>query len=135
MKFVFNDGGRAAAGWNEHSQDCVTRSIAVATRRPYKQVFTELLSRAPRKSPILGVHTETKWFRKYMTEAGWRWIELRRRRKKTFMRADQLPRRRLIVAVSRHYTAVINHAVHDDHDPTRNGTRHVHGYWIKDSRK
>ena len=36
---------------------------------------------------------------------------------------------RLIVAVSRHYCAVIDGVIHDLYDPSRNGTRCVYGYW------
>ena len=40
--FVFNDGGRAEAGFKGSTGDCVTRAIAIAMRLPYKQVYKEL---------------------------------------------------------------------------------------------
>ena len=39
MKFVFNDGGREAAGFKGTTGDCVCRSIAIAADRPYKEVY------------------------------------------------------------------------------------------------
>ena len=39
MKFNFNDGGRAAAGFKGQAGDCVTRAIAIATGLPYRQVY------------------------------------------------------------------------------------------------
>ena len=45
------------------------------------------------------------------------------------LRADELPAGRLVVRLSRHVCAVVDGTVHDNHDPRRNGTRCVYGYW------
>ena len=50
---------------------------------------------------------------------------------KTHLRSDELPKGRLIVQVSKHYTAVIDGVIHDTFDPSRGGTRCVYGYWVK----
>jgi len=34
-----------------------------------------------------------------------------------------------VVACSKHYTAVIDGVIHDTHDPSRDGTRAVYGYY------
>lgn len=34
--FVYDDGGRADAGYRGDTRDCVTRAIAIATGRPYR---------------------------------------------------------------------------------------------------
>lgn len=34
--FIFNDGGRAAAGFRGKAGDCVCRAIAIAAERPYR---------------------------------------------------------------------------------------------------
>jgi hypothetical protein len=47
------------------------------------------------------------------------------------LRADELPAGRIICQVSRHLCAVIDGVVYDTHDPTRDGTRCVYGYWHK----
>ena len=39
QRFIFNDGGRKAAGYHGHTGDCVTRSIAIVTGKPYKEVY------------------------------------------------------------------------------------------------
>lgn len=39
MKFVYNDGGRAEAGYIGDTRDCVCRAIAIAAQRPYKEVY------------------------------------------------------------------------------------------------
>lgn len=50
---------------------------------------------------------------------------------KVHLTSNELPAGRLIVKVSKHLTAVINGVVHDTHDPSREGTRCVYGYYIK----
>ena len=40
MDFVKTDGGRICKTFKN---DCVVRSISIATRRPYREVFTELM--------------------------------------------------------------------------------------------
>ena len=50
---------------------------------------------------------------------------------KVHLRADELPSGRLIVSVSKHLTAVIDGVIHDNHDPSRDGTRCVYGYFSK----
>lgn len=39
MRWQFNDGGRAAAGYKGSTGDCVVRSIAIATGRPYQEIY------------------------------------------------------------------------------------------------
>ena len=45
------------------------------------------------------------------------------------LRADELPKGNLIVSVSSHFVAMIDGVIHDTHDPSRQGTRCVYGYW------
>jgi hypothetical protein len=49
---------------------------------------------------------------------------------KVHLREGELPMGRLVVNLSKHFTAVIDGVVYDTHDPTRDGTRCVYGYWI-----
>lgn len=50
---------------------------------------------------------------------------------KVHMRVDELPMRRLIVSLSKHYTAVIDGVIYDTHNPHCDGTRCVYDYWSK----
>ena len=54
MLWQYNDGGRAAAGYKGQTGDCVTRAIAIATERPYREVYDALFdaSRADRDTNI-----------------------------------------------------------------------------------
>lgn len=43
MKFVYDDGGRAAAGFKgKKVGDCICRAVAIATGKPYRDVHNEL---------------------------------------------------------------------------------------------
>jgi hypothetical protein len=37
--WVYDDGGRAAAGYKGEAGDCVCRAIAIATETPYQQIY------------------------------------------------------------------------------------------------
>jgi hypothetical protein len=40
--FIFNDGGRAEAGYKGQTGDCVCRSICIVTGKPYDEVYQAL---------------------------------------------------------------------------------------------
>lgn len=160
MPFVWNDGGRLAADFKGNAGDCVVRAVAIATSQPYREVYDALSNgaRTQRKtkrgraksSARDGVNTRRKWFKDYMAACGWRWVPTMGIGTgcTVHLAAGELPPGRLIVAVSKHYTAVIDGVVHDTWDPQRttheigakNGERYtrayercVYGYWIANS--
>ncbi len=131
MTVVFDDGGRSAAGFEGRTGDCVTRSIAIAADLPYREVY-EVLSTGCRAQRVTrrtrrrasarnGVNTNRKWFREYMAALGFQWVPTMRIGSgcRVHLAEGELPAGRLIVALSRHYTAVIDGVIHDTHDPQR----------------
>lgn len=142
MKFVIDDGGRAAAGFRGQTGDCVCRAIAIAAERPYAEVYAALNGAADRERPRrgkkrssarTGVHKVT--IRRYLTDLGWHWVPTMQIGSgcKVHLCGGELPSGRLIVSVSRHLVAVIDGVVHDTHDPSRDGTRCVYGYFTKEA--
>lgn len=139
MKFIFDDGGRAAAGYKGTTGDCVTRAIAIATGKPYQEIYDALnvlgLSERTGKrkrgtsNARLGVYKGTK--RKYLESLGWTWTPTMfiGQGCKVHLKAEELPFGRLVVAVSKHSVAVVDGVIHDTHDPSRNETRCVYGYF------
>jgi hypothetical protein len=137
--FRLDDGGRKAAGFKGAAGDCVCRSIAIATGKPYAEVYDDLnaAGKAERKSKKrrskssarTGVYKAT--IRRYMKSIGWTWTPTMQIGQgcKVHLRADELPPGRLVVSVSRHTTAVIGGVIHDTYDPAREGTRCVYGYY------
>lgn len=141
MAFQFNDGGRKVAGYKGDAGDCVCRSIAIATERPYQEIYDGLNEAAKserrskrkrgRSSARTGVHRAT--LRRYLAGLGWEWTPTMQIGSgcKVHLRADELPSGRLIVSVSRHITTMIDGVIQDTFDPSRDGTRCVYGYWSK----
>lgn len=141
VRYVYDDGGRAAAGFRGVTGDCVTRAIAIAAQLPYREVYDDLNAigskerrskrRRRRSSARTGVHIPTT--RRYLASIGWRWVPTMAvgRGCTTHLRPEELPGGRLIVSVSRHMVAVIDGVIHDTHDPSRDGMRCVYGYFHK----
>lgn len=139
--FVKDDGGRADAGFKGTAGDCVTRAIAIATGKPYAEVYQELnqagkSERAGKRkrgksSARTGVYKTT--IRKYMESIGWTWVPTMQIGQgcKTHLRGDELPGGRIVASVSKHLVAVIDGAIHDTFDCSRQGQRCVYGYYIK----
>ncbi len=139
MDFVFHDGGRTAAGYKGSTGDCVTRSIAIATGKPYQEVYdalnrfaqAESLGKRKRRrsNSRTGVFRAT--YQRYLESLGWRWTTTMTIGSgcKVHLRASELPRGPLLVKVSRHLTAVIDGVLYDTHNCSRGGTRCVYGYF------
>ena len=139
MTFVYDDGGRKAAGYKGSADDCATRAVAIATGKPYQEVYdaindiakTERTSKRKKgkSNARTGVYTAT--FRRYMDSIGWTWVPTMSIGSgcKVHVKADELPTGRLILNVSKHFTTMIDGVLHDTHDCSRNGTRCVYGYW------
>lgn len=141
MSFKYNDGGRAEAGYKGTAGDCACRAIAIATGMSYQDAYdlinkTALTERhGKRKRGVsnarTGVYKQT--LRKIMLELGWKWTPTMFVGSgcNVHLKAEELPKGTLVVAVSKHYVAVIDGAVNDTHDPTRQGKRCVYGYYQK----
>jgi hypothetical protein len=141
MKFQYDDGGRAEAGYKGTTGDCVVRAIAIATEKPYQEIYDALNELAKterigkRKKRIsnarTGVYRQT--LRKYLGSMGWEFHPTMHIGSgcKVHLRADELPMGRLVVSVSRHMVAVIDGTIHDLDDCSRDGTRCVYGYFRK----
>jgi hypothetical protein len=139
MQYVYNDGGRAAAGYKGRASDCVTRAIAIATGTDYQTVYdainqagkTERQVKGRRSTARQGVYKRTQ--RRFLAGLNWTWVPTMHIGQgcKVHLRKEELPSGKLIVAVSRHMTTVIDGVIHDTHDPSRGGTRCVYGYYHK----
>ena len=141
MKFQFNDGGRAAAGFRQkkHCGDCVCRAIAIATGRPYGEIYALILNYAKQErtgkrkrgisDPENGVYRTTE--RKVMNALGWEWVPTIGIGTgcRVHLCADELPAGRIVVNVSHHFTAVVDGVINDTYDPSRGETRCVYGYY------
>jgi hypothetical protein len=137
MKFIYDDGGREAAGFKGKTGDCVCRAIAIATETPYKEVYNRLNEialnekRKKKSSARTGVYKYTT--KKYMISIGWKWNPTMQIGSgcKVHLTSEELPSGRLVVSVTNHLVAVIDGTIHDIQNPSRDGKRCVYGYWTK----
>jgi hypothetical protein len=141
--WTFDDGGRKAAGFKGSTGDCVYRAIAIATGTPYDQVCAMVANAAfyerpgakrrkgRRSNQKNGVFKATidRIMRDNFPQ--WKWTPTMSIGSgcKVHVRADELPKGKIILSLSKHLAAMIDGVVHDTHDPSRGGTRCVYGYW------
>lgn len=131
LNVIIDDGGRSKYFKAPRVGDCVTRAIAIATQRDYKEVYDDLF-RLSGESPRDGVKKSA--IKKYMNAIGWEFIPLMKIGSgcKAHLAEGEVPMdERIICSVSGHYVAVIYGEVHDTYDSTREGQRCVYGYWHK----
>ena len=138
--FIFDDGGRATAGYKGTTCDCVVRSISIATGLPYQKVYADLnklvkdshqTKTARRSNSRSGMGR--RFYQAYLESLGWEWVAIMKIGIgcKMHLRKDELPKGRIIARVSKHMVAVIDGIIHDTFDPSRDGTRCVYGYFRK----
>ena len=148
VTYEFDDGGRNAAGWKGTGGDCVTRAIAIASGRPYREVYDRLAEgnatqrrskrervaqgRTGRRTALHGIFTKRKWLKDSMKELGFVWTATMGIGTgcQVHVRADELPPEgRLVLSLSKHYAAYVDGVLRDTHDCSRDGTRCVYGYY------
>lgn len=135
MKLIVTDGGRKDAGLRGNwAGDCVIRSIALASDVPYKRIyghFKMMLANELGYVPEDGILTQKPAFKRYMVASGFVWNITCRigSRERVHMNAKELPKGRLVLSLSKHYSCVIDHVIYDSYDPSNDGTRMVYGFW------
>jgi len=144
MKHQHDDGGREAAGFKGKAGDCVTRAIAIATGKPYADVYDDLMARnanfrdtsrsraaSRMKSNTVRNGVFRKVYQEYLESLGWEWVPTMKVGEgcRVHLRQDELPGGNIIVRLSRHLAAVKDGVLHDTHDCSRGGTRCVYGYF------
>jgi hypothetical protein len=147
-RWVYDDGGRKRAGYRGEGP-CVVRAIAIATEKPYREVY-EALRAATCSCAIMAFYTPSlanhfraesrngfkpdegsppAVFRPYLVSLGWLHTPITNR--KIYLRANQLPSGRIIVEVRNHLVAVIDGVIHDTYNSGMNGRRPVTDYYTK----
>lgn len=128
MKYVYNDGGRSKYFKGE-ARDCVTRAIAIATNRDYKEVYNEV-AKIIGYTPRNGV--KKKDTKKVMEKLGFKWIPCMGIGTgcTIHLKENELPNGIIICRVTGHICCVIDKVINDTFDPSRDETRCVYGYWI-----
>lgn len=139
MEIIYTDGGRSKYFKAVEVGDCVTRAVAIATDRDYKEVYDEINEFAKRErrgkhsksNARNGVRKQTT--RKYLESLGWVFVPTMQIGAgcKVHLNKDELPSGTIIVKVSHHLACVKDGVLYDTHDCTRGGERCVYGYYRK----
>lgn len=129
MKFVYNDGGRYKYFTASKVGDCVTRAVAIAVNKDYKEVYDEI-TKLVGYTPRNGVRKKDT--KKIMEHFGGRWVATMNIGSgcKVHLNDRELPKGRIVCNLSGHVTCVIDGVINDTYDCSRNGTRCVYGYWV-----
>lgn len=154
MDWVFNDGGREAAGFKGQTGDCVCRAFAIATGKPYKDVYNDINELAKRErtgknkkktsSARDGVYKNTS--RKLAEQYGFKWIPTMKVGEgcKVHLVADEIPGGTIIVKLTKHLVCVKDGVIQDIYNSSikqyydedgqliTNDRRCVYGYYVKE---
>lgn len=149
MEYIYDDGGRSKYFKGKDVGDCVTRAIAIATGKDYKEVYNDLKALAKKekgsyKSSVRdGVSKRTS--KKYIEQVlGWKRISTMGigTIDRVHFVEDELPMGTLIVQLSRHLVCVKDRVIYDTYNSSEkeyyneygelevNNYRLVYGYWV-----
>lgn len=139
--WVFDDGGRAAAGYKGTTGDCACRAVAITSGLPYQEVYDRMIEMSKRERkgkrkrgvshPRTGVY-RALMHRLLVDEFGWTWTPLMGIGTGCthHLVAEELPKTgRHVLSLSKHYAALVDGKVRDTYVDDRGGTRCVYGYW------
>lgn len=151
-EFIFDDGGREAAGFKGFTGDCVIRAISITYNgTSYREIYDEIHERqkhwlantkAGRRqqllrphitgSPRQGVYKEV--YKPLLADLGYEWTPTMGIGTGCTVHVTplELPDDdgRYILSVSRHLTTWVDGAMRDIHaDVSRGGERCVYGWW------
>lgn len=156
LPWVFDDGGRLAAGYRGWADDCVVRAFAIALASDYAEVYDELaqMNESYHRTGAQRARSSSmqEWHMKHARRSardgiakpvikafaithGMQWTPTMAvgQGTRVHLAAGELPQELgpLVVSVSRHVVAIVDGIIRDTFDPSRGGTRAVYGYWAR----
>ena len=133
MAYVYNDGGRADAGYKGSAGDCGARAMAIALDLYYKQAY-DVLADANKeagrpRSARNGINKDV--YSKVLERNGWVWHSAPKFvGRKAY--ASDMPQGTVIARMAGHYACIIDGVPHDTFDCSH---KMVYGFWAKPSDK
>ena len=128
MNFVYNDGGRDAAGFKGKS-DCGVRAVAIACNLSYadaRKLLKEYAKRGKQGNGAISKGIYKEDIDAALRSIGWKWCKAP---KYTGRKAKAKDLHGTVIArMAHHYAAVIDGVVHDSWDSSN---KMVYGYWSK----
>lgn len=133
MRFIYDDGGHDT--YAPHATgDCAIRAISVVTGKDYRDVKSDVLETAKyekgrSKRSDGETYTRLATVRSVMSWYGWKFVDSRK--KPLAFTEENWGDRTYMLWVPWHFTAVIDGAIHDTFDSSKQETEIVKGYWYK----
>jgi hypothetical protein len=128
MAYIYNDGGRSAAGYKGTAGDCGARALAIVSGHDYKTAYNLIAAENNNmgfaKSARNGVHKTV--YEKVLSGLGFKWCQspkfIGRKARCSDITGTVIARQ------AGHYVAVINGVPQDTWDCS---SKMVYGYWRK----
>jgi hypothetical protein len=140
MNFTYDDGGRSAAGFKGKTDDCVCRALAIATGKPYQEIY-DFIKECGGNPRVGGI--KTPLLKKICEKLGARYFATAKVGQPSTVKLIEthLPAGRVVVNLRKHVAAVIDGTLRDAYDcqntswidetgVLHEGKRTVYGYWI-----
>jgi len=146
LPYKYNNGGRDTTTHGKKlAGDCVTRAIAIATGIPYNTVHADMtrlqgvlhhntrVCKRGKKQPHADNGINKKVYRDYLQKRGWTFVATMGIGTgcTTHLRTGEMPDGTIIARVSKHLCTIVDGVIQDTHNPARNGTRCVYGYFTQ----
>lgn len=135
MTFVFNDGGRRAAGYSEPADDCAVRAMAIVTGKSYLSLYEKAnqIVKQSEKRKIRNCTASTGLYNETIDAMmenmmGWKWVSCKGYATPQFLAA--LPKGRLLLSMRGHVSTCIDGVVHDTFNPI-NPRKMIYGYYTR----
>lgn len=133
MAYVYNDGGRADAGYKGSAGDCGARAMAIALDLYYQVAYDELAQAnkdaGGAKSARNGIMKDV--YSKVLERHGWVWHPAPKFvGRKAY--ASDMPQGTVIARMAGHFVCIIDGVVQDTFDCSH---KMVYGFWAKPSDK
>lgn len=120
--WVYDDGGRLAAGLHGQGNDCAVRAIAIATGGSYLAIYNDL-------APHIGVYRQV--WQPYLENLGFVWHIAMEVGHSARVRVRDLPQGIVVAMLRGHICTIIDGVVHDTFDHTKDGAAVVYGYMTR----
>lgn len=126
--YIYNDGGRAEAGYKGDAGDCGVRATCIATGQSYRKTYNEINRAAKNVDSSSRSRTgiSTYLLNKYLKCFG---FEMTKSPFNTRVSNSLFKTGTFIIHTSHHYIACINGVFYDTHDGTKQGRANVLDYW------
>lgn len=129
QNFIYNDGGRKAAGYKGNAGDCGARAIAIAFNMDYQKAYDLVACANKRHHGIKSARNgiDRHIYSNVLNSLGWVWRQAPKFDGRKAKCSD-MPAGRVIARQAGHFVTIIDGVPQDTWDCS---DKMVYGYWVK----